>query len=433
MKKQIGLIALTLGFSLAGACSSDDSGDSPASGDGDKTVNGDGDGDGDKTSENIIEMFSWWTGPGEAEALQALIDLHEDLNPGARINNAAVDSGEAVEELLAERLADGEEPPSLYQQNVHDIPDLLDEDPEQFIKLDDLFEKNGWSEAFLPEVMEEITYEGSIYAMPTGVHRENALLYNAAILKTQGIEPPESVADLLAACEKLKTEGITCMATGYQGWILRIMFHSLAMGTLGSEDYVAYFTGQDDSHEDKVVETIATFQTILEDYIDPSFKEDGFGWQEASQALFDGDAAFFFHGDWAAGYVQQLGWEAGIDYGSVGAPGAADGFLFGVDVFAIPKGAPNEAGALSFFETIGSSAGQAAFNNIKGSTPVRLDADVSKLTPVAKAGLEDLNKAKVVMRVPSLTDFDDACLAFGTDYDGDALLKVITDDLYPTP
>jgi len=424
LKKLAGLFALVGSLGALAACSSDDEGENSSS-----TETGEE----NTTEDSVIEMVSWWTGPGEAEALQALIDLHEELHPTARINNAAVESGIAAEDLLAARIEDEEDPPSLYQQNITNLPDLLDEDDSQFLKLDTLFEDNDWNGAFLPEVMEEITYNGSIYAMPTGVHRENALLYNAGILKTQAIDPPSTLPELLAACEKLKTEGITCMATAYQGWILRIMFHAVAMGSMGGEDYASYFRGEDASLEPKVVEAIATYQLILEEYIDPSFTEDGFGWQEASQAMFDGDAAFFFHGDWAAGYVQQLGWEAGVDYGSIGAPGASDVFLFGVDVFSIPAGAPNTDGALEFFETIGSSAGQAAFNNIKGSTPVRLDADPARLTPVAKAGLEDLNNASVVMRVPALTDFDDACLAFGSDFDGDALLQVIKDDLYPTP
>src|SRR5690606_37289882 len=97
---------------------------------------------------------------------------------------------------------------------------------------------------------------------------------------------------------------------------------------------------------------------------------------------------------------------AGVDYSVVGAPGATDTFLFGVDTFALPSDAKNKEGALAFFETIGSSEGQAAFNNIKGSTPVRLDADAALLTPVGQAALEDLSNASIVMGAPTFQDMD---------------------------
>lgn len=398
------------------------------SGGDDSGETGDGDGDGDGDTTETVEITSWWSGPGEAEALAALLDVHEDRNPGVNIFNSSANDGTASEVTIEERLEDGD-PPDAFQENIHDIPAILDAFPGSLEPLDSLFEEHGWNDTFLPEVLDAITHDGSIYAMPVGVHRENAVFMNSAIFTANDLEEPTTVAELLTTCETLKTEGVTCLATGGQGWIVRIMFLDLVMGTMGGAAFQEFFAGEGDPADANFALAIDHLRTILDNYIDPALwitegcmniegdpidqcLDADSGWQEASQALYDGDAAMFMHGDWVGGFVQQLGWKAGIDYSVVGAPGANDTFLFGVDTFAVPADGKNKAGALDFCETIGSLEGQAAFNNVKGSTPVRLDADTSLLTPVGQQALDDLNNAAVVMGAPTFEDMDLLILDF---------------------
>jgi hypothetical protein len=62
------------------------------------------------TTETTIELFSWWIAPGEAEALQAVIDLNRTNHPNERIFNAGAVSGMDARALLAQRLADNNPP-----------------------------------------------------------------------------------------------------------------------------------------------------------------------------------------------------------------------------------------------------------------------------------------------------------------------------------
>jgi glucose/mannose transport system substrate-binding protein len=413
-RRTFGFLTLMLCTSLATACGGGGD-DAPAE-------NGDGDGDGGASGADTVEITSWWSGPGEAEALSALLEVHEERNEGVNIFNSNESDGSASELTIEQRLEAGD-PPDAFQENIHDIPAILAEFPDSLEPLDDLFEENGWNAVFLPEVLDAITIDGNIYAMPVGVHRENAVFMNEAIFTEHDLAAPTSIEELMTVCEALAAEDVTCLATGGQGWIVRIMFLDIVMGTMGGAAFQEFFAGEGDPDDPLFAEAVDHLQTILDNYInqdlwvtsdcvdmngDPIDRclDPSFGWQEASQALFDGEAAMFMHGDWAGGYVQQLGWEAGVDYSVVGAPGASDTFLFGVDTFALPADAANKEGALAFFETIGSLEGQAAFNNIKGSTPVRLDADPESLTPVGKKALEDLNAASVVMGAPTFADMD---------------------------
>ena len=45
------------------------------------------------SKDNKVEVFSWWTGPGEQEGLDAMIKDFKTKNPGIDFINAAVSGG----------------------------------------------------------------------------------------------------------------------------------------------------------------------------------------------------------------------------------------------------------------------------------------------------------------------------------------------------
>lgn len=385
---------------------------------------GDGGDPGDE--ERTVEMFSWWISPGEAEALQALIDVHNEAHPEDRVINAAVASGDDARTRLAERLDEGD-PPDLFQQNAHDIPAFLDMRSDSIEPLDDLLAEHDLDGAIDPEVLDGVTVDGHVYAMPVNIHRENALFYNKQIFEDHGLEPPTTIAEFLDVCETLDAEGVTPVATGHQGWILRIMFNSLAMGSMGSDSFQTFMSGgaRDDA---ELQAAIDVFATVLDNYVNANAADEGFGWTQAAEEVADGNAAMFFHGDWAKGYYVQLGLTPGVDFGVVGAPGASDVFWYGVDTFSLPVGAPTPAAARDFLLTVASPAGQVAFNKLKGSTPVRMDIDKDDLDSEGRATLEDFENASVKMRVVGNNAWDEAMLTFAQDGDKDALFQVYVDN-----
>jgi glucose/mannose transport system substrate-binding protein len=380
---------------------------------------------GEASERQLVELFSWWTAPGEAEALQALIEAHKRAHPSSRMFNAVASSGGRTKPLLEERLAH-DDPPDLIQQNAHDLRAFVQTHPGKLEPIDSLADELGLRKVAFSEVLSDVTIGGHIYAMPVNVHRENSLFYNRALFQSHGLKPPRSLEELLNVCEKLKSAGITPIATSHQGWILRIMFHSILMGRMGGEHYRELFAGRVKAEDPALRDAISIFDDILHKYTNPDASEEGFGWTNAAQAIFNGDAAMFFHGDWVKGYLIQLGWKPGADFGVVGAPGASEVFLYGVDVFSLPRGAQNEPGAREFLATVASREGQLRFNELKGSSPIRIDIEKQDLDAVSRDTLEDLERAKVRMLVPSLPNWDDALGAFAKDGDEEALFKALT-------
>jgi glucose/mannose transport system substrate-binding protein len=378
------------------------------------------------TSETTIELFSWWVAPGEAEALQALIDLNRTQHPNERIFNAGAVSGMDARALLAQRLADNN-PPDLFQQNAHDLRTFLTANPGALAPLDDFFTAQGLNAAMLGEILADVTVDGHIYSMPVNIHRENTLFYNKQIFAAHNLQPPTTLAELMQVCATLKAAGVTPIATADQGWILRIMFNTLAMGSMGADAFHAYMTGgpRDDA---ALSAAIDVFANVMANYVNASASNPNFGWTEAAGEVAAGRAAMFLHGDWAKGNYVQLGWTPGVDFGVIGAPGAADMFWYGVDLFSLPAGAPHAAQARDFLTTVGSIAGQVAFNKLKGSSPIRTDVPLAQLDPEGRVTLMDLMNARYRMLVVNHDAWDTAMLAFAQNGDKAALFQTYVDN-----
>jgi glucose/mannose transport system substrate-binding protein len=383
-------------------------------------------GSGPAPARELVEIFSWWAAPGEADALEALVAAHQTTHPGARIFNAAAASGARAREWLEERL-ERNEPPDIFQEYIHQLRAVGRHASERQMPLDDLFDHLGLRQVVFPEVIHDITRDGHIYAMPVNVHRENTLFYNRHILAAHHVAVPRTVPELLAACRKLKAEGVVPLATADQGWILRIMFNALAAGQMGGEAYHAYFMGLRPIDVAPFREAVDLFAEVVENYINADAGDDGFGWTNATQALYDGDAAMFLHGDWVKGYLAQLGWSGETDFGVAAAPGSSDLFLYGIDAFALARGARNEAGARDFLETVASPAGQVAFNRIKGSSPIRPDVPLGELDQLGRETLDHLEHAKLRMMVRSRPIWEEALTAFTRDHDRSKLLRAFLD------
>lgn len=374
-----------------------------------------------------VELFSWWVGPGEAEALQAVIDLNKERFPKERIYNAAAETRTDAKQLLADRIA-ANDPPDLFQVNAHDLRAAVRDDPESLATLDDLFTDQGLMDSVVPEVIEDVTVDGHIYALPVNIHRENALFYNKEIFARYDLKPPTSLSEFFEVCDALKEKGVTPLATAYQGWIIRIMFNSLAMGSMGAEKFSDQWSGKQPLDEQALSDAIDLLDRVLSDYSNENAADADFGWTNAAQAVFDGEAAMFFHGDWAKGYFDQLGWTPDVDFGVVGAPGASDMFWYGVDTFTLPSGAKQEKAARDFLSTVASIDGQVAFNTIKGSSPMRLDVPAKLLDPMGRQVLLDLNDAKFRSLVHNRDAWDTALQEFAMSRDKSALLAAYHDN-----
>ncbi len=321
-----------------------------------------------------LEIFSWWAGD-EGPALEALIKLYNQKYPDVEVINATVTGGAGVNfrAVLKTRMLGGN-PPDSFQ--VHAGQELIGTwvVANRMQDLTWLYEKEGWFDVFPQSVIDKLSYSGGIYTVPLNIHRAGVIWYIPSHLAKWGItSPPKTLEEFYATCAALQGKGIVPLVVG-EAWTTIHLWDEIALSVLGADDYEALWTG-------KLSPTSSQMIAVWDEYgktLDCTNLRDnaaGLSWQQATDLLVSGDAAFNVMGDWVAGYLSTtLGLKAGDDYGWADFPNTQGDFTWLSDTFGLPVGAPNQQAAIAWLRMIGSVEGQNTFNPMKGSIPARIDA-----------------------------------------------------------
>lgn len=373
-----------------------------------------------------IEVFSWWTAGGEAEGLAAMLEVFEAEYPEYEFENAAVAGGAGTNAraVLATRLS-ANDPPDSWQG--HAGQELIGTyvAADQIEPLNFLYEEEGWLDVMPDTLIPLISEDGNIYSVPVNIHRANVMWYDEAVLEDAGVAVPTTWDEFLDAAETLEAAGITPLALGEQ-WTTMHLFETVLLGVLGADGYNALWDGTGDWASAEVAEAIDVFAQVLE-YTNEDAST--LAWDQATQLVIDGAAAFNIMGDWAEGYFKAQGLEPGVGFQWAPAPGTDGLYQFLSDSFVLPKNVPNREGAIAFLKVAGSKAGQDAFNPIKGSIPARTDGDLSLYDEYLTSAIADWQTDTVVGSLAHgvvandnwKTEIDTALGLFLADGDQDAL------------
>lgn len=340
-----------------------------------------------------VEVFSWWTGGGEAAGLEAMIKVFNAQNPNVEFINAAVAGGAGTNAraVLATRLQAGD-PPDSWQG--HAGQELIGTyvAGNQIQPLNSLYEEEGWLAVMPATLIPLISDNGNIYSVPVNIHRANVMWYNPAVLSANGVAVPTTMDEWFAAMDTLQAAGVTPLALGEQ-WTKMHLMETVLLGTLGPDKYNGLWTGATDWGGADVTAALENFQKALT-YTNSDSAS--LSWQDASQLVINGDAAFNVMGDWAEGYFRELGKSPMADYGWAPVPGSVGVFQFLSDSFVLAVGAPDEEGAMAWLKIAGSKEGQEAFNPVKGSICARTDCDPALFGEYLQSAMDDWASNTVV-------------------------------------
>jgi len=426
-----------------------------------------------------IEIFSFWTAGGEAQALSNLITSYKDRYPGNDVLNStqgATADGAAAEAFkkMKERLA-ANDPPDAWQailgSNLVSYTQFVppDADPvtttpvNKTEDLTSLYASEGWSSKIPPGVLSAMKDGPGIYAVPLAVSRINDLYYNKAIFAKYSLTPPKTLADLWAIGEALKGEVDTdgnpiipmVMAAGYAGagpgveaWPARFVADAILMaepnGIKLRQDYYSGLKSADDAG---YLQAAKDFNKLLmlytnagnEDLAPAGSDADAqkVHWEDAADMIHSGRAAMFIHGDWVKSYLTSKDDVVDVDFGVVEFPPKA--FVYAGDSFVLAKDAPHHQAAIDFLKVIGSPDVQSKFNKLKGALPARTDADTSEFDAIGQQTAADFGDPSVTL-VPCSWDYapnaywtcwGDAVTDILKNHDPDAFASACADQ-YPT-
>lgn len=345
--------------------------------------------------EEQLEIFSWWTNPGEADGLQALFNHFAESNPGVEIINAAVAGGAGSNAQLAlQTRLNGGDPPDSWQS--HPGQELFSNyvDPGYAEPVTELWAEQGWEDVYPQGIIDQITLDGEKYLVPVGVHRGNVMFYNKQVLEENGIEIGEdmTVDQFFDIAETLKEAGITTLALGNaEQFAGPQLFENILFAHLGPEGYNGLWDGTVSWDDSQVTEAIDIFSRMLE-YSNEDYS--ALTWDAASDLVIEGRAAMTSMGDWAWGFFTGRGVQDQIGY--IAHPGTEGGFVSVVDGFTMPANPPHPTNARNWLITCGSAEAQAAFAPFKGAIPARTDIDASEFNDYMQWSASDFADGEVV-------------------------------------
>jgi glucose/mannose transport system substrate-binding protein len=342
-----------------------------------------------------LEVFSWWTGGGEAAGLTKLIDIWNRQNSNCKFKNETVAGGAGSNAIavLQQRLAANDPPDSFQGHAGSELRDYItanDLEPIDFIYKQYKFDK------FFPKsLVRQIRSGGKLYSVPVNIHRANILWFNPKVLRQAGIKPPSADkgytwGQFIAALNKAKAEGVIPLSLGQQ-WTQMHLLETVMIGTLGPAGWAKLWTPSGNWSSPKVRTALNRFNQLL-GYTNKDAAS--LIWQDAGKLVADGKAAFNIMGDWQDGYFSgskagdNLALKPGRDYGWTAVPGTNGIYDWLSDSFTLPRGAPHRDAAIKWLAFLGSKRAQDTFNPVKGSIPARQDANSRLYGPYLKWALK---------------------------------------------
>jgi glucose/mannose transport system substrate-binding protein len=371
-----------------------------------------------------LVIGSWWTAGGEAEGLNGMFGIYEEMYPDVEIVNATVAGGAGTnfKAVLVTRLLGGD-PPDTFQ--LHAGLEVETYSPDQYLQpLDDLYASEGLEQVFPPDLLTLLDYQGHYWGVPVNIHRSNVLWYNQAVFDANGLTPPTNFEEFAQVADALQAAGIQPYVMGTkEGWEAGHVFEDVLAGTLGAEGYRGLWTGATPWTDPGVTQALENFKMML------TYANDdhpALTWDGAGEYLISGSGGMMIMGDWTDGWFTSKGFTG---YGWASPPGTQGTFVALSDSFSLPAQAPNKENALNWLAVCGSLEGQEAFNPKKGSICARTDCDPSLFNAYLQSAMVDWSQDAIV---PSMVHGAAAIESWLTDYKDVITLFVTSGDVAAT-
>ena len=344
-----------------------------------------------------VGVFTWWAAGSEKEGLDALEKLFKQKYPNNTFVNLAVagGAGSNAKAKLASDLQNNQPPDSFQGHAGAELLDYID--AEQIEPVNDVITALGGDSVFPKNLLDRITVDGSIYSVPSNIHRANVVWANTEVLKKAGVNAvPKDIASWMADMDKVKAAGVSTPLSVSGTWTQVQLFETVLIADLGVEKYNGLFDGKTAWDSAEVKQAAADYKKLLT-YANTA--SDGDDWPVATDMVIDGKAAYNVMGDWAVAQFNSKGKKEQTDYQYFAVPGTDGVFDFLADSFTLPKGAKNPGGAKDWLSLVGSAEGQKAFNLAKGSIPARTDVPPTDFPPYQQSAMEAFKTNQIVSSI----------------------------------
>jgi len=334
-----------------------------------------------------LDVLHWWTSAGERRAVDQLVQQLD--KQGVTWNDAAIPGGAGVAamKVLKSRVLAGN-PPDVAQVIGRTLTDWADLG--LVLPLDNVAQRGRWKQAMFPVVLQVVSHRGRVVAAPLGVHRINTLLYNQHLWSRFKLAPPRTWDDIEQAASVLRKASVMPIAWSDEPWQVATVFETLLLAEGGASLYAELAaTHRWQAWQDpRVLKALVRLRWLRSLNGDAPIEQ---RWTTSARQLYQGQAAMLIMGDWASGELMAWGAEPGRDFGCAAVPETAGMHLYSIDTLAMLVGKKRrDADQERMAELLAQPAIQLAYNQAKGSVPVRTDIDASQLDECARDSWQTL-------------------------------------------
>jgi glucose/mannose transport system substrate-binding protein len=325
-----------------------------------------------------LEIYHWWTAPGEREAADAMFAALNKAYPDIKVMENPSPGGGGVNQrvVLQSRIASGDYPDTFQTLGGAELKNYVDSGVLE--PLDDLWAELKYADVIPGPLAKAVTVDGHPYVVPLNMHIQNILYYNMPLFKELGIEPPITFAELLAAAETIqqaKPEMAPLALGSKEKWGDAFVFDSILLEEGGAEYYVQLYKGEIDVTNDPVYRSaLEKFEQLIP-YINADHS--ALTWDQAVGLVGSEQAAMTLMGTWAIGaFTKGSNWEPGVDFGAVTFPQQPERvLLFHPDTYGLTVKAPNPGATMDWLRVVASPELQIPTDVTQGGLFARTDID----------------------------------------------------------
>jgi glucose/mannose transport system substrate-binding protein len=323
-----------------------------------------------------LEIYHWWTAPGEREAADAMFAALKDAYPDIQVRENPSPGGGGVNQrvVLQSRIAAGDYPDTFQTLGGAELKNYVDSGVLE--PLDELWAELKYAEVIPGPLAKAVTVDGHPYVVPLNMHLQNILYYNKPLFEELGLAAPMNFAELVAAAEAIKVAKpeMAPLALGSkEKWGDAFVFDSILLEEGGAAYYVQLYKGEIDVATDPVYRAaLEKFQQLIP-YINADHS--ALTWDQAVGLVGAEQAAMTLMGTWAIGaFTKGSNWEPGVDFGAVTFPQQPERILlFHPDTYGMTVKAPNPAATMDWLKVVASPELQIPTDVTQGGLFARTD------------------------------------------------------------
>ncbi|MEO8668309.1 MAG: ABC transporter substrate-binding protein, partial [Bauldia sp.] len=337
-----------------------------------------------------LEVIHWWTSKGESAAVSEFAKAF-DADGQDKWIDSAIALGETARKTIMDRTLGGDPPGAAQFNPGREYEELIKND--KLLQLDDVAEAGHWADVIRPkQFIDACRQDGHWYCVPVNIHSWPWGWYSKAAFAKAGLAEPRNFDEFVADAPKLKDAGIIPLAIGGDGggWQISNAYFILLLENLGIANRDHLFDKKDLALAagPEVLKSLTQLKDLKK------YTDDGYAnrsWNDTTNLVMQGKAGLQIMGDWARGEFAAAGMTGVKDFGCmIGLNEDNPVVTTDGDVMVFFKQADpeKEAAQKRLAALLLTPAVQVAFNNAKGSMPVRGDVDMSTADPCMQKALK---------------------------------------------